>query len=1070
MEQGRYVNYHCHSYYSNIMTPDSTISNEDRAKKASDLGHKAFSVIEHGWQGRFVEGIELGEKYKMMPLIGSEAYFVKNREEKDATNAHLIVIAKNENGRKALNLALSEANLTGFYCKPRLDLDLVLGLPSNDVWLTTACIGGIWKYGLSEAEELIKILKNKFGSNFFLEVQYHNVDRQKEINKEILRLSNKYYINIIAGMDSHMIALDQEHERDNYLKSRGIHYPEEENWYMDFPSYEEAYIRFEAQGVLNKYKIQEALNNTLVFEDVDKYDSPIFNHEIKLPTLYPEKKQSEKNEILKALIYKQWENEKKNIPVASHPLYEKEIEKELDIIFETHMADYFLLDYEIIKKGKEMGGSITMTGRGSAPSFYLSRLLGFTTIDRISAPIKLFPERFMSSERLLEAKSLPDIDFNLGTPEVFAKSQEIVMGEGHSYQMLAFGTVKSLGAWKMHARVQDIDFDTANSVSDQIRQYAKAIIHAQSSDDANEEPEDIDEYEYIDESFHDLYDESKKYIGIVNTITPHPCAYLLFSDGDIREEFGLIKIKTGKVEHICACCDGLFAEEYKMLKNDLLKVSVVDLIHRVYNKVGIEPHSLPELIRLCENDEKVWEIYKNAWTMGINQVEQHGSAGRVSKYAPKNISELSAFVAAIRPGFQSYYKQFEAREPYQFGVESLDDVLQTKEFPQSYMLYQENVMQVMAYAGIPLSEAYDAIKNIAKKRKEYVLSYETIFLSKMVDKLKLEGINQVKASEIAQRTWQVVQDSCRYGFNASHAFSVAGDSLYGAYLKAHHTLDFYETFLRMLEEDGDKDRLSKARVEAEKAYGIQFPPFRFGQDNRQIVADHKNNFITASLKTIKGFGDTSGENLYDLHKMFDGKTFVDLLIVAEENGFLSSKWEKLIKINYFKKFGGNVKLLKIFNEFRDGDNRYKRSHTDNTKSKRKLALEEMWENMRDESMNFIDQVNEEREILGYILYRDKKIDKRYIYVLDLDTRYAPRFQGYCLSNGKQESLKIYSNIFENKEFEEGSILYCKKFEKKPPYKFVNGQFVHDMEAEKQWWVTVYDTISYDEFKSIYENA
>ena len=59
-------------------------------------------------------------------------------------------------------------------------------------------------------------------------------------------------------------------------------------------------------------------------------------------------------------------------------------------------------NYYIIKIAVEKyNGVITKTGRGSAPSFYINKLLGFTNIDRISAPIKLFPSRFMSVSRIL---------------------------------------------------------------------------------------------------------------------------------------------------------------------------------------------------------------------------------------------------------------------------------------------------------------------------------------------------------------------------------------------------------------------------------------------------------------------------------------------------------------------------------------------------------------------------------------------------------------------------------------------------------------------------------------------
>lgn len=1067
-----YINYHCHTQYSNINIPDSTISNRDRAIRAFELGQTVLSGLEHGWGGRFIEIIELAKEFNLKPLFGVESYFVKNRMESDKTNAHLVILAKNENGRKSINRILSEANISGFYYKPRVDLELLLSLPSEDVWITTACIGGIWKY--DNYQEILRTLYTHFQNNLFLEVQNHPTNEQKKINHIILELSKVYNIKLIAGMDSHMISIEQSRERDNYLLSRGIEYPDEVGWILDYPDYNEAFLRFEQQGILNKRQIEIALENTNIFESVEPYNSIIFDSSnIKLPTLFPAKSQKEKDEILSNLVWTQWQEEKKNISQDKYVQYENEIKKELGIIFKTKMSDYFLLDYEVIKKGKEIGGQITLTGRGSAPSFYLSKLLGFTTIDRISATVKLFPERFISAERLLETKNLPDIDFNLGNPEVFAEAQEYILGKGHSYPMIAFGTVRTLGAWKIFARVSGIDFETASLVSEQIQNYEMDLKHGEDE----ERREEINVLNYIDEKYHTFFLESKKYLGLVNTLTPHPCAYLMFNEGDIREEFGLIKIKTGGVEHICVCCDGLFAENYKLLKNDLLKVNVVKIIYETYKKIGIQPQPLPQLLEICSKDKKVWDIYKNAWTMGINQVEQTGTSGRVAKYAPKNISELSAFVAAIRPGFQSNYRQFEAREPFCYGVKSLDDLIQTKEFPQSYLIYQENAMQVMAYAGIPISETYEIIKNIAKKRVEKVLKYEKKFVSGMISQISKNEPEVKNPKEVAETIWKIIEDSSRYSFNSSHAYSVAGDSLYGAWLKSNYPFEFYETLMQMLEEDGDKDKLKLVKEEAERAFGIRFPKFKFGQDNRAIVSNKKNGEITSSLKTLKGFGSLVGESMFELSNKFDGGDFVALLIFAEENGYFSSKWEILIKIGYFEKFGKNKKLLTIYEEFKKGKNRYNKKLTNKSKEKRIVELYKIFYEIQDEPISFIDQVEIDLEIFGQIT-STFPIHARFAYVTDLQTKMrngseiAPRTIVYGLKNGNLASLKIYKATFKNNPFEIGDILFCDMFSKKNPIKMENGKWIETEvpDNQKQFWLDKYQVFKPMDFFKIFKTT
>ena len=1049
-----YSNYHRHSYYSNIVTPDSTVSNEDYAIRAIELGHGLLSSLEHGWQGRSIETYELAKKHNLKFLFGTESYFVKNRLDKDKTNAHLVLLAKNENGRKGINRILSEANMTGFYYRARIDFDLLFSLPENDVWVTSACLGGLWKY--DDADDLILKIHDYFKHNFFLEVQNHNTQAQADLNFHILNLSNRYDIPIIFGCDSHYIYPQQADSRDDYLLSKHIQYDDEDGWYMDYPSEETVIERFKNQGILSNPQIEEAINNSNIFLGVDEYTSRIFSNEMKLPSVYPDKLQEEKDRIFSNLIWSQWEKEKVNVPRNKWITYELEIKKEEEIVIETGMSDYFLLDYEVVKRGKELGGHITMTGRGSAPSFYISKLLGFTTIDRIGASVKLFPERFITKERILEAGTLPDIDFNLGNPEIFAQAQIDVLGENHSYPMVAFGTLQPKAAWKLYARAKNINFETANLVSTQIQQYEFDVLR-------NEDDDDIpDIKDYIDIEFHELFENSKQYLGIVSDAKIHPCGYILF-DGNIQEEFGLIKVKN----NFCAAIDGLWAEKYSFLKNDLLKVNVVELIYRIYKRIGQEPHSFPELLKLCQDDQKVWDVYKNAWTMGINQVEQRTTSGRVAKYAPKNISEVSAFVAAIRPGFKSNYKQFEAREDFSYGIESLDKILQTKEFPQSYILYQEQAMLVMAYAGIPISQTYEVVKNIAKKRAEKVYKYKQQFIDGMTKKImKAEKTDESEAENIAHMTWQIIEDSSRYSFNASHSYSVAGDSLYGAYLKAHHPFEFYEVFLNLLEEDGDKNRIVATIEEAQSAFGIIFPPYKFKQDNRSIVADPEKKSIMSSLSSIKGFPKVIGENMYELGKE-TYKDFVELLTKIEDCGMMTSKLEQLIKINYFDMFGGNKKLLTFYNEFTSGKLRYSNKHTEKTKEKRLLALQEFFDNIPNERMGVYQQIIAEDEILGNIHITYPNIDKRYIYIMKVDTKFAPRIEAYCLATGQRDSIKIQRKTFDNKPFYGGEIIYGKNFKKKPSVRLIDGSF-EEIEGEFTWWMENYNVIELEKFDKMTE--
>ena len=878
---------------------------EDYAKRAVELGHSILSSCEHGWQGRYIECYDLAKQYGLKFLFAAEAYWVWDRHEEDRSNCHIWVGAKNENGREWINEVLSQANEDGFYYQPRLDEELLDLLPAGDVWITTACVAG-WKY-LGEEEERLKALwkklYDKHGDNFMFEVQYHPSERQKELNRYILNLRKEIPAPIIMGCDSHYIEENGAELRSDFLVSKEDRkaYDDEEEWFMDYPDGDTAVRRFREQGVLTEAEITEAIDRTNCFLEVEEYECDIFDDSLKLFSLHPDWTQEQKNAEYLRLVDEGWQNYKAEVAPDLLSKYEEEIKSETDTVVECHMADYFIDNYHVIRRGKELGGHLTNTGRGSAVSFFTNKLLGFTEVDRIAAKVKMYPERFMTATRILETHSLPDIDFNVAEQDIFAEGQAQVCGRDHAVQMLAYGTQKASAAWKMFAKSQNIDFATANEVSAQIKRYENKLHTVD-----EEEKDTIDIMDYIDKRFHDVYLRSTEYQGIITSWSPAPCAFLLYQ-GSIRRKIGLVKIK----DRICCAMDGHWAEKNHFLKNDLLRVAVVDLINKGYTRAGLKVPTVNELLAMCPPEDPVWDIYRKGCTLGINQVEQPGTASRVGVYAPTNISELCAFIAAIRPGFKSMYKIFESRQDFSYDVKPFDDLLRTEELPQSFCLYQEQQMAVLNYAGFPMSECYAAIKNIAKKRKEKVLAYHERFINAFSKRLvEQENINKTDAAKKAKNVWKIIEDAAQYAFNSSHSYSVSLDSLYGAWLKQHHPLAFYETFMRIMDEKGDKDKLAAAKDEAESYFNIKFPPFKFGQDNRKVTADEENNAISNALTSIKGFNKAAAVALYELGQE-PPKYLSDVLLALRPKSIMKSTTEPLAQISYFSSYGNDREVLNI---------------------------------------------------------------------------------------------------------------------------------------------------------------
>lgn len=1152
-------NIHKHSYYSNLYSADAVPSYEEYAKRAVEVGHKVLSSVEHGWQGYYHQVYELAKKYDLKCVIGTEAYWVKDRHEQDKSNHHIVICAKSNMGREAINDILSEANISGYYYRPRVDLELLMSLPPKDVFVTSACIAFS---GYEDIDSIIKQFHDYFGENFMLELQTHNTQKQIAWNSHLLELSELYGIEPFIGLDSHYIYPQDDVLRNDLLASKGVHYEDEDDWYMDYPDDTVVYDRLLQQGIYKDTNIiTRAMNNTDIALDFCDYDGiRVFTKDIKLPSLYPDKTQEEKNQIYSDLIHEKLEEYLVDIPEEKRQEYRDGVEAEIQTYIDTGMVDYPLLDYNIVKDSVENGCLVTSTGRGSAVGFFTNTLCGFSKVDRFTSAIKLYPERFISTTRILSTKSLPDIDLNCGTPEILEESQKRILGEKHAAPMIAFGTLKKKSAFKIYAKSQNMEFELANEISNQISQYDEAVKLAE-----DDEKDDINIEDYVDKKYLPYLEQSKKYWGIVSDKKKAPCAFLLY-DGDIRREIGLIKCKSEstKKEYITCCVDGAIAENYKFLKNDILKVDVVLLIAKVFERIGISSFNVNELIHKVTNDDKVWNLYSKGYTLGLNQVEKEGSTKKCMAYKPHNVSELSAFVAAIRPGFKSMYDRFERRVDFKWGIPSLDNLLRTEELPVSFLFFQEQVMSVLNYAGFPMDECYGIIKAIAKKHPEKVKPLKEKFIDGFRIKLiENENLSEEDAQKNAEEVWTIVNDNCGYGFNSAHAFCMALDSLYQAWQKANYPYEFYEVLLQHYSEKGNKEKVAALKQEMRKAFGIETGEYKFGVDNRGFVADKEKHVIHPALKAIKGFNNLIAEELYTLSQTRVYSNFIDLLVdITEKTSCNSRQLDILVRLDYFSDFGEanellykidkftklydkvrgwkkNIKQSKLglnpefvepyceeykssevkevdikamqagfrdapvslqnFNTILEQCERHKKTGEFNGYNYEKFfKLSKMPEEIKQKfatkiseaeykdidaymlltnlqyngtPMSIKEKIKAQQEYLSYVCYTDPELDKRYILVMNLNTKFSPKFVAYCLNNGQTIPMKVrknkkgrdwnVKNTYKDTPFNEGDILYMVKCKQEPKaVRQEDGSWKRDYN-DKEWWLYAYEVKNTD---------
>lgn len=1018
-----YKNYHKHDHHGNPWAMDVVVKPEEYCKRAIELGHDSVFTVNHGVTGNIFEWMEQAKKYNLKLHYGTEAYYVPDRFEKDRSNRHIIIIAKNNDGAMQLNDIMTEAHQTGFYYKPRIDKELLFSLDSKNFIITTACVAGLWN-----DPELILALHRKFGNNFFLELQDHNIAIQKEVNRRMLQLSEQAHIPIIHANDSHYIYPQDSKYRDILLKAKGIFYEEEESMTLDYPSEDEIYGRYEKQGILTPQQVRTALDNTMVFDECEPIT--IINDDIKLPPI-----SEHPTEDLRNLIHAQWETEKQNIPQEQWAKYEEAISYELDIVEKTHMENYFLIDYNVAKNGQEKyGGKLTNTGRGSAPSFYITKLLGLTDIDRVAAPITLFPTRFMSVERILGSRSLPDIDLNMADREPFIKATEDLLGKENCAWMLTWKPLQNSSAFRTYCKGIGKDISEYDEIAKNLELYEN------------------------DKKWKDIIEESKRFRGVIESVSESPCSMLLYYK-PVRKELGLVRTNAGVY---CCLLDGINCDKYKYLKNDYLAVTVWSIIRSVCELAGIPIPTIRELDKLL--DDKAFDIYKEGLTCTINQADSDFATALVKRYCPHSVSEMSAFVAIIRPGCASLLQDFIDRKPYTTGVKELDDILTEG---KHRMIYQELIMRYLIWLGIPETGSYDIIKKIAKKK------FKEAELTELKTKLLNGWKQRLNTTNGFDETWQVVQNAAKYSFNASHSLSYAYDSLYGAYLKSHYPLEYYTVALNYY--GGDSERTLKLTNEL-PYFDIKLKPIRFRYSKGDYTLSREDNSIYKGIQSIKNMNTKIADEIYELRSN-QYSSFLDLLFDIKEKTSTNARQLKiLIELDFFSEFGDVNYLLEQYAFF---DKFYgKKQFKKDILNEFGVSLETISKYSEKESPKMFsevdfhayaqvvapeirytprklsEQIKAQTDYLGYITI----IDNRYTgmaAVVSIDTKYSPKVKMYSLKNGTTLDCKIDKRTFNQNPISAGDIVTIYGTKKKPKVrKNADGKW-ENIPGTSELWITKY---------------
>jgi DNA polymerase-3 subunit alpha len=836
-----FIHLHLHTTYSIL---DGMIKIEDLINKVKEEGMPAVAITDHGSISGAINFYEKAIENGIKPIIGAELYITNDRhikskaklEQEDLkyTGYHLVLLAKDIEGYKNLCKLITLSYLEGFYYKPRIDKE-VLSKYNKGLIMLSSCLAGeipqaILKDDQKKLKEALNYYLSVFGKeNFYIELQYHNIEEQRKVNTKLIQLAKKLDLKRVITNDAHYLIKEHANPHDILLCIQTKKRVDEPNR-LKFKTQE-----FYLKSYNELYSIwgddfKDAFLNTLEISEK-------VNLELKLNSVYYLPKYTINNqeidsfEFLKKLCLE-------NLP-KKYPNYDQNIlnrmEYELKVIKDMGFSDYFLIVWDFINWAKSRGIPVG-PGRGSVGGSLVAYLIGITNID----PLKygLLFERFLNPGR----KSLPDID----TDFCQLRRDEVIeyitnrYGKTRVAHIGTFGTLKAKAAIRDAARV----LGYPASFGDYI---AKMIPFNYSIKEALNENKELQKEYYENKDVKKVINIAMEIEGVIRNQSVH-AAGVVISSIDLDELTPLIK----QNDVIATAYDMSSIEKLGLVKMDFLglrTLSVIDDTVKLIKKIN---NIDLDIYNLNLEDKKVYELLSNGQTVGVFQLESKGMQRLLKELKPSNIYEIISAIALYRPGplESGLVKQFiqskHDKSKIQYLHPDLEEILKET---YGVIVYQEQIMQIaVKFANFTLAQADDLRKAMGKKKPEIMEKYKEIFIQGCIK----NGYDE----QLAKTLFDIIEKFAGYGFNKSHSAAYALITYITAYLKAHYPHEFLASLLKSVENNPDKLKVFLNEA-IELNIKVLPPDINKSEENFSVEIQDNEKYIRYGLLGIKGLGQAA---------------------------------------------------------------------------------------------------------------------------------------------------------------------------------------------------------------------
>jgi len=939
-----YIPLHGHSTYS---FGDGVTRIPDIVARTKEIGADAVALTEHGNMASFLKFWKECKEQGVKPILGCELYindlfhadvdrFKEAKKElrdakraakeagddsdefdSESNNNHFLAYCRNYEGVKNL-IRLSNMGFENFYRKPLVSTEMIWEQLDDNNIITTGCIQSRFNQLVLQgdepgAEALIKKFADKFGDNFYLEVQLNELDMQAQVGEFYHRLWKRTGLKPVFALDYHYANKDDWFIQ--YLlyviKQRQTveSYPPEDWFYTvrDLFIKDIDYIYEQAR----KYGMDEdflgvAIDNT--FEIRDKVDIEIPKYPDNFPKFTDSAKES-KDIFLTNLREKfKLKLEQGLIPEDQVDEYMARIKYEAEIIISKDMVDYFLILDDILTGHVYATGGATGAGRGSAGGSLVLFVLDITKID----PIKhnLIFERFMNPARIDPA----DIDMDIDSDT--QKGVEGYLKERYGLEKVChianFGKFGAKTIVKDLCRVFSLDFKLSNELTGLFDTLKSDLPIADELDRAYtvaEKQNNAKLMKFISEHREMLVELGDKMLGMVRQVGRHASGILVCNTTLNTAEIPVIHSAGELVTGVQEGGDEREVGELGYCKLDILGLNCSSITNEALKFIEAK-HGIKDLemtILTGEFDDE--QVYDEFYRGNCRDIFQFGSDSMINlirQVQPKSIDDLAAINALFRPaviyagGIDDYLgnkADVDKAKAHLAGIHpKLWEIL---EETYGVPCFQEQIMFILQQiGGFSLAEADDGRKTLKLLHKGNQDKNDRFLemLAKFKKGAKEAGI------EDSDLDWllDIMGKYSEYSFNKSHSLAYAMNAYVSMYLKIHYPLEYYAALLNHSTNE-DLSWFIKQAI----SQGVEFGEFKMGEVSNRFEVDYDNDRIIYGLHIVKGISSNDIDNVVELNV----ERPLELVEMIHEKKIGKRSYQALCRLGFFSAVTEKDKLL-----------------------------------------------------------------------------------------------------------------------------------------------------------------